>query len=303
MLGTLLTLSAAVLAAPNVPAGIEPFLGHWSTLITDGEGTFLSGQVDLVQEHGAVYAGIVWRWGSYTPVRRVEVEDDILQLTWGPGNVLRARVVEGVLTGKVRYPDGRSHRFEGRPTPEVEAPAEPAWGEPIALFDGESLDGWSLRDPEAEMGWAAVDGELVVVEPEGNADLVSDQKFGDMKLHLEFNLEPQSNSGVYLRGRYEVQIVDSPFMTRDPHGQGGVYSRIAPCADVTKAPGEWQSFDITFVGREITVVLNGEEIVRGTVPGITGGALDPWEDEPGPLMLQGDHGKVRFRNITVTPAR
>jgi len=91
-------------------------------------------------------------------------------------------------------------------------------------------------------------------------------------------------------------------MARDTHGSGAIYSRIAPCRDATRAPGEWQSFDITFVGRQISVVLNGQEIVTGEVPGITGGALDPYEDRPGPLMLQGDHGVVRFRNITVTPA-
>jgi hypothetical protein len=141
-----------------------------------------------------------------------------------------------------------------------------------------------------------------VVEPEGNADLVSDQSFQDMKLHLEFNVEPHSNSGVYLRGRYEIQILDDPEMTGDTHGCGALYSRIAPSKDATKPAGEWQTFDITLVGRDLTVVLNGETIIDGTVEGITGGALSPFEDEPGPLMLQGDHGKVRFRNIVVTPA-
>jgi hypothetical protein len=144
-----------------------------------------------------------------------------------------------------------------------------------------------------------------VVEPKDNADLVSEQAFQDMKLHIEWSVEPKSNSGVYLRGRYEIQILDNPDgkMALDSHGCGAVYSRIAPKEDATKPAGEWQTYDITFVGRQVTVVLNGKTIVQDVVEGITGGAINPFEDEPGPLMLQGDHGKVRFRNIVVTPAR
>jgi hypothetical protein len=172
------------------------------------------------------------------------------------------------------------------------------------MFDGKSLAGWSLRDPKAKMGWAVVNGELAVVDAKGNADLVSDAKFQDLKLHLEFNVEPESNSGVYLRGRYEVQILDDPSMTTDVHGCGALYSRIAPRLDATKPAGEWQSFDLTLVGRELTVVLNGRTIIdKGYVAGVTGGAMNPFEDEPGPLMLQGDHGKVRFRNVVLTPAQ
>jgi hypothetical protein len=150
-----------------------------------------------------------------------------------------------------------------------------------------------------------VNGELAVVEPKDNADLVSEQVFQDMKLHIEFNVDKKSNSGVYLRGRYEIQILDNPDakMALDPHGCGGVYSRIAPKMDATKPAGEWQALDVTFVGRQVTVVLNGQTIVQDVVEGITGGALSPWEGEPGPLMLQGDHGKVRFRNVVVTPGR
>ena len=145
----------------------------------------------------------------------------------------------------------------------------------------------------------------MVVEPKGNADLVSDTRFQDAKLHVEFNVEPKSNSGVYVRGKYEVQILDNPDkkMAVDPHGCGAVYSRLPPKTDATKPAGEWQTLDITMVGRQITVVLNGTEVVNGVVEGITGGAISPYEDEPGPLMLQGDHGKVRFRNVVLTPAK
>src|SRR2546425_1271162 len=143
-----------------------------------------------------------------------------------------------------------------------------------------------------------VDGEtlrLVREERPGRAD--------GFQAHLEFNVEPHSNSGVYLRGRYEIQILDDPSKVTEEHGCGALYSRIAPKLDATRPAGEWQTFDITLVGRSLTVVLNGKTIIDGgQVDGITGGAINPFEGEPGPLMLQGDHGKVRFRNIVVTPA-
>jgi hypothetical protein len=145
----------------------------------------------------------------------------------------------------------------------------------------------------------------VVVEPKDNSDLVSEASFENFKLHVEFNVDAHSNSGVYLRGRYEIQILDNddPKMALDPHGCGALYSRVAPKLDATKPAGEWQSYDISLVGRSLQVVLNGKPILDTIVDGITGGALDPFEGGPGPLMLQGDHGKVRFRNILVTPAR
>jgi hypothetical protein len=117
-------------------------------------------------------------------------------------------------------------------------------------------------------------------------------------------VDPKSNSGVYLRGRYEIQILDNPDakMALDSHGCGALYSRVAPKVNAARPAGEWQSYDITFVGRKLEIVLNGQKVVDTVVEGITGGALNPFEDEPGPLMLQGDHGKVRFRNIVVTPA-
>jgi len=144
-----------------------------------------------------------------------------------------------------------------------------------------------------------------VVEPKDNADLVTEQTFQDLKLHVEFNVDAKSNSGVYLRGRYEIQILDNPDakMAADSHGCGALYSRVAPKLDATKPAGEWQTYDITFVGRQLQVVLNGKEVLNTVVEGITGGALDPFEGGPGPLMLQGDHGKVKFRNIVVTPGR
>ncbi|MDH5344763.1 MAG: DUF1080 domain-containing protein, partial [Gammaproteobacteria bacterium] len=115
---------------------------------------------------------------------------------------------------------------------------------------------------------------------------------------------PGSNSGIYLRGRYEVQIQDDRGKALDPLRIGGIYGFIAPSANAAKAAGEWQTYDIRLVGRRVTVSLNGEEILRDReIPGITGGALDSDEASPGPLMLQGDHGPIEYRNIIITPGR
>ena len=305
-----LFLAAALAAqAPAKTATAEDYVGRWNVKITDAADTFVSGGFQVDKKDGALSAGLVWRWGSFAPVKSVEVRDGALRMVReeekGKLDVFEARLSDETLKGQVTYPDGKVHHFEGQRAPLLVSKKAPAWGAPITLFDGKSLDGWRLRDPKAKNGWAVVNGELAVVEPKGNADLVSERTFQDAKLHVEFNVEPHSNSGVYVRGKYEVQILDNPDkkMAVDPHGCGAVYSRIPPKLDATKPAGEWQTLDITMVGRQIQVVLNGSEVVNGVVEGVTGGAISPFEGEPGPLMLQGDHGKVRFRNVVLTPGQ
>ena len=305
-----LVLAAALAAqAPAAPASADTYVGRWNLRITDTSDTFESGGFQITNKDGTLAAGLVWRWGSFLPAKSVELKDGVLHIVREerPGRLDRfeARLEGDALKGKVTYPDGQIHHFEGKKAPLLLDKKAPVWGEPVTLFDGKTLNGWKLRDTKKKNGWAVVNGELAVVETKDNADFVTEQAFQDMKLHLEWNVEPKSNSGVYLRGRYEVQILDNPDakMALDSHGCGALYSRIAPKLDATKPAGEWNTYDITFVGRQLTVVLNGKEIVNTVVEGVTGGALNPFEGEPGPLMLQGDHGKVRFRNIVVTPAR
>jgi hypothetical protein len=297
-----------VASGPARTPSADDYVGRWNVKITDASDTFASGGFQIDKKDAALSAGVVWRWGSYLPAKSVAFKDGTIVVVReeNPGKIdtFEARLEGEALKGKVTYPDGKVHHFEGRRAPELLSKKAPVWGAPVTMFDGRSLAGWKLRDPKKKNGWAVVDGELAVVDPKDNADLVSERAFQDMKLHVEFNVEPKSNSGVYLRGRYEVQILDNPDqkMALDSHGCGGVYSRIPPKVVAAKPAGEWQTYDITFVGRQVTVVLNGATIVDGVVEGITGGALNPFEGEPGPLMLQGDHGKVRFRNIVVTPA-
>lgn len=304
-----LGLLVAVALSAETPApttGADAFVGRWNVRITDASDTFVGGWFQIEKAGAGLSGSLVWRTGSVVPATRTEVAAGTLRFqreTKTGADSFEATLDDGALQGQVRYADGKVHHFEGKRAPALTSTAAPKWGAPVTLFDGKTLQGWSLRDRKAAMGWGAVAGELAVIEPKGNADLVSDRRFQDMKLHLEFNLEPKSNSGVYLRGRYEIQILDDPSKATEEHGCGALYSRIAPRVDANKPPGEWQSFDITLVGRRLTVVLNGTTVIdNANVDGITGGAIDPYEGEPGPLMLQGDHGKVRFRNVVVTPA-
>jgi hypothetical protein len=304
---SLILVGALAAPAPAKTPTADDYVGRWNVRITDADDTFASGGFDIQKKDGALSGGVVWRWGSYLPAKSIEMKDGTLVVlreeTPGKIDTFEVRLEGEALEGKVTYPDGKVHHFEGRKAPRLLTRKAPVWGSPVALFDGKTLGGWKLRDAKKKNGWAVVNGELAVVEPKDNSDLVSEPTFQDLKLHIEFNVEPHSNSGVYLRGRYEIQILDNPDakMALDPLGCGAVYSRIAPKKDATKPAGEWQTYDITMVGRQVTVVLNGQTIVQDVVEGITGGALNPYEDEPGPLMLQGDHGKVRFRNVVVTP--
>jgi hypothetical protein len=310
MLTVSLILAGALAAqAPAKTPTADDYVGRWNVKITDAVDTFVSGGLQILKKGSALEAGVVWRWGSYLPAKSVEMKDGSLVILReeepGKKDTFEARLEGDTLKGKVTYADGKVHHFEGKKAPLLLSKKAPVWGAPVTVFDGKTLNGWKLRDAKKKNGWAVVNGELAVIEPKDNSDLVSEQSFQDVKLHIEFNVEPHSNSGVYVRGRYEVQILDNPDKKTalDAHGCGGVYSRIAPTVDATKPAGEWQTYDITMVGRQITVALNGKTIIQDVVEGITGGALNPFEGEPGPLMLQGDHGKVRFRNIVVTPSR
>lgn len=133
---------------------------------------------------------------------------------------------------------------------------------------------------------------------------MSDLTFNDFKLHIEFRYPKGSNSGVYLRGRYEVQIIDSKGMEPSKDLLGALYGFISPSDMMAKEAGEWQSYDITLIGRMVTLSVNGKTVIcNAEIPGITGGAINSKEGEPGPILLQGDHGPVEFRNIVLTPAR
>jgi hypothetical protein len=206
------------------------------------------------------------------------------------------------LEGTTFDPNGATLKWTAVRAPKLDRKSSPRWGKSASLFNGTDLTGWKVRDPRRADTWRVVDG-VMENTPHGT-DLVTVQTFSDFKLHVEFKMVEKGNSGVYLRGRYEVQIEDNFGQEPESHRIGGVYGFITPSSNPAKKASEWQSFDITLIGRRVTVALNDKTIIENAeIPGITGGALDSNESEPGPILLQGDHEKVYYRNITITPAK
>lgn len=204
---------------------------------------------------------------------------------------------QGKLKGWTNSPEGDKLTWVGVRAPLLDREEKPEWGEPIELLD-DDLSKWIIPDNSQ---FVMKDGVLINKKTGGN--LITKRKFTDFKLHVEFRYPEGSNSGIYLRGRYEVQVVDSYGMEPDSHLLGGVYGFIDPIVNAAKKAGEWQTYDITLIGRNVTVVLNGKKVIcNRPIPGITGGALNSHEGKPGPIMLQGNHGPVQYRNITITPA-
>lgn len=173
-------------------------------------------------------------------------------------------------------------------------------GKPVTLFNGKDLTGWRSAGSGPPTGWSVVDGNLTSTGRASN--IISDAKFWNFKLHLEYRVSEHSNSGIGLRSRYEIQVLEDYGQPPNTHGNGALYARVAPSENAGKPAGEWQTYDIRLVGRQLTVVLNGKKIIDKTeVEGLTAIAIDANEAEPGPLYLQGDHGPVDYRNIVVTP--
>ncbi len=186
--------------------------------------------------------------------------------------------------------------------PEITEKDDATWKEskPVQLFDGKDTQGWRSLTPDKPFGWTIEDG--ILKSTGGASNLVSLGKFWNFALHVEFRLGKNSNSGLGLRARYEVQILDDYGRPANTHGNGALYSRILPSENASKPAGEWQTYDIRLVGRQVTVVLNGKTIIdKGVIEGLTAIAADANEGEPGPLILQGDHGPVEFRSIVLTP--
>ena len=216
-------------------------------------------------------------------------------------NTWQASLKDGRLEGTATA-DGDKLTWNG-----VRGPVWPATpparkpGKPIDLFNGKDVSGWRGQIPDRHLGWSVKDG-ILMNEGKGANNIYTDHKFNDFHLEVEFNVDPKSNSGVYLRGRYEIQVLDGYQRPLDIHSQGALYGFIVPSVNADKPAGEWQTYDITLIANRVTVILNGTKIIdNGEVPGITGGALDANEKGPGPIMLQGDHGKVQFRKVRLTP--
>jgi hypothetical protein len=283
-------------------------VGRWDITVHGHRGDYPSWLEVKESGYRTLVGSFVGRIGSARPITSVPFENGRFQFSLPPQWEKRTddQKVEGKLDGEILVGEttdetGRPVKWEGHRAPSLKRPDAPRWAEPIDLFNGHDLVGWKPRDADAEHGWVVIGGLLSNAEP-GN-DLLTERKFTDFKLHAEFRYPEGSNSGIYLRGRYEVQIEDNYGHDPDAHEIGGIYGFLTPIKNAAKKPGEWQTIEVTLIGRSVTVVLNGDQIIdRQVIPGITGGALDSNEGEPGPIMLQGDHGEVEFRRLALTPA-
>ena len=320
----------STLAQENNPG---PFLGMWA-LTLDYENNN-AGWLEVTQKEGYLDSEILWRWDVVYPVDFTFINGDQLFLVHGR-DVIRERDSEGnpvrtthpveyheisvngdLLDGWAHFPNNNglgvvSVHFTGKRIPPIEKvkrTGKMKFGEPVALFNGKDLNGWELVDPNTANGWKVVEGILVndPVEHAGEGhtnygNLRTKETFGDFNLKVEVNVPEGSNSGIYLRGNYEVQVMDSYGSEPNIRNMGALYGRVTPLGKAEKPAGEWQHFDITLYQRHLTVILNGKKIINNhPVKGITGGALTSDDFSPGPIYLQGDHGKVSYRNIVLTP--
>lgn len=283
---------------------INPIEGRWDMVISQ-EGEELPSWLEIRHSGSRTLVGrFVYAMGSARPISEVKMKDGKFSFAippqWEDGNTymeFEGSMNGDVLKGTMLYTNGQTYNWVAKRAPQLEYTKNPKWGKPIKLFNGKDLSGWQAM---GENQWIAESG--VLKSPKSGSNLVSDQKFNDFKLHLEFKYPQGSNSGVYLRGRYEVQIMDSKGAEPSDVEYSGVYGFLTPSEVAAKAAGEWQEYDITLIGRRVTVVANGTTVISDQIiPGITGGALDSNEGEPGPLYFQGDHGPIEFRNIIVTP--
>src|SRR5690554_80019 len=305
------------------------FYGMCSIEIENGS----VGWLHVFDNNGYLDAELLWRWGSVLPVQSAFLLDDnnlvILRATditreLGNGNERKMIIPHqfnisrsgdrisgisleptrnGMQTNKLKF-----YGWKVPPVPEAPNLSEIKFGEPVNLFNGRDLSGWQLINPNQTNGFKVLDGVLVndPVKQEGvrvsYGNIRTEQEFEDFNLTLEVNIPEGSNSGIYLRGIYEIQVMDSYGRDLDSHNMGALYSRITPAVAAEKPAGEWQSLDITLVDRHVTVKLNGLTIIDNQpVHGPTGGAMSADVFKKGPIYLQGDHGKVSYRKMVLRP--
>ena len=294
----------ALFAQANRPKNPNnPFLGAWDFNIPTANGGNSASWLGLYDDHGPTEVWYQPTGGNHYQISEFKINGSHISITISPASATRPATTweldaaGGKLTGfQVR--GDQKMPLTGEASPALDRPAPKAWGKPVPLFNGKDLTGWEPIGDVAHNNWSVKDG--ILVNAAHGANLKSTQKFDDFKVHWEVNCPDGGNSGFYLRGRYEVQI---DYESDPPERSiGSIYGRIMPLPTPPKTPGQWESFDVTLVGRTVSEVHNGVTVISNRViEGITGGALDANEGEPGSFYIQGDHtGGLQFRNITVS---
>lgn len=281
-------------------------IGKWNLILTEN-GEEVPSWLEIKKSGNATLVGrYCYKFGSARPVSEIKVNDGKFSFSvpnqWEPKGfdmqMMGMRDGDGI-KGTLIFTDGSMHSWIGRRAPKLKYNDNPKWGKEINLFNGKNLEGWTA---EKENQWVVEDG--ILKSPKPGSNLISDQKFNDFRIKVEFRYPARSNGGLYLRGRYEVQMTDD--IGKEPSSVlfGGIYGHLTPNEMAAKPAGTWQTYDITLIGRRITVIANGKEIISNqNIPGMTGGALDNDEAAAGPIMLQGDHGPIEFKSISIIPVK
>ena len=311
---TQIILSLFLFSATNAsaqPTGItkDPdVIGRWDITMEKG-GKSLPSWLE-VQKSGfhTLIGRFTYAFGSARPITQVKPNNGKYSFSippqWEEGTRnmdFEFEVTGDKIKGSMVYTDGVTYNFTGVRAPLLTRTKEPVWGQPIKLFNGKDTKGWHT---DGKNQWTVESGILRSLH--SGANLITDKTFTDFKLHIEFRYQKGSNSGIYLRGRYEVQVIDTKTGEPEPINNqfSSIYGFLPPNKMMAKDAGQWQSYDITLVGRLVTIVANGTMVIcRQEIPGITGGAINSQEGEPGPLLIQGDHGPIDYRNIVITPAK
>lgn len=295
-------------AGETEPKKDPDVIGRWNITITKA-GKNLPSWLE-VQKSGThtLIGRFVYAFGSARPISEVKPDNGKYSFSippqWEEGKRnmdFQFEVNGDKLKGTMVYTDGLTYEFTGVRAPLLIRSKSPVWGAPVKLFNGKNVKGWHA---DGKNQWIAEGG--ILRSPHSGANLITDKTFTDFKLHIEFRYPQGSNSGVYLRGRYELQIIDTKSGDPEPINNqfSSIYGFLPPSKMMAKNPGEWQYYDITLVGRMVTIIANGKTVICDQViPGITGGAINSMEGEPGPILIQGDHGPIDYRNIVITPAK
>jgi hypothetical protein len=290
---------------PLAVAQGNPFEGRWDLTITTPRDSYPD-WMEVKQTDGKVAVTVQPRTASTRVAADVKREGSHLAFVLipatdrAPATTWELTADGGSVTGTIKRGDAVQGQLAGVRAPALKRAMPTKWTKPEPLFNGKDLTGWEAMAP-AVSHWVVKNGELV--NEEHGSNLKSTRKFDDFKLHIDYNCPDKGNSGIYLRGRYEVQVEYEPLDANDQfHRMGSVYSFLAPAVELPRKPGEWESYDITLVGRWVTIIRDGVKTVDNKeIGGITGGALDSNEGEPGPFYIQGDHtGGLKYRNITIS---
>jgi hypothetical protein len=299
-------LASPMSAQVKAPAK-APVLGRWDLTVQGKDGPYPSWVEVSMSGNRTLVGRFVAGGGSARPIAKITYADRTMRFAIPPqweaataDMTFEATLTNERLAGIIVTSAGEREAFTGTRAPALRRSAPPVWGAPVTLFNGTDLAGWTAF--WGDNNWRVVNGVLTNTKPGGN--LRTAATFTDFKLHLEFRYPKNGNSGVYLRGRHEVQVEDISDAELNATHIGGVYGFLVPNENAARGPGVWNTYDITLIGRPVTVVLNGKTVIADQgIPGITGGALDSDEGAPGPIYLQGDHTTVEYRNIVITPVK